>query len=285
MITETELAWKIIHRDLELLKAEEPSSLVPLMVSLNQLVCPETFNVNGEKLLQFMCYELQSRCEPYEAMERLLILNDYFFGEKAFHISSLQSTNSREAESYIIPCLENRDGSPLVIASLYTHLANLLDLPVYIVHLRDHILTKWVESEIHRFIDLQNGGKFVADDVILQKLHLSCRMPDMDRALEIIPPLRLFKKYLCILATMYRDQTNMHREKTVLDIQLQLEPTEATFLGRRALLNHRLGYTLAADGDFKRYFAFVERSHASPELQLAFKEIEALNQLVNETLH
>ncbi|NJL24753.1 MAG: hypothetical protein HC902_06015 [Calothrix sp. SM1_5_4] len=54
-----------------------------------------------------------------------------------------------------------------------------------------------------------------------------------------------------------------------------MDDSNTTVLGQRALLRQRLGFAREALSDLKRYFSFVEQSHAPTELQQAWLELEA----------
>jgi hypothetical protein len=61
----------------------------------------------------------------------------------------------------------------------------------------------------------------------------------------------------------------------VYNLVLQMDDTNTAVLGQRALLRQRLGFTREALSDLKRYFSFVEKVHAPPELQQCWLEIES----------
>jgi hypothetical protein len=55
---------------------------------------------------------------------------------------------------------------------------------------------------------------------------------------------------------------------------LQLDESNTTVLGLRAQLRHKLGFNREALGDLKRYFSFIEQSHAPSELRQIWLELE-----------
>lgn len=274
--------WTNLSHELELLLAEEPARLVPLMIHLNELLNPENSAQATARTINFMCYELIARCEPYAPEERLCILNDYFFGEKGFRLLPLKGCEPSELDLLISVCVDKRAGSAHVLSALYTHFANHLDLPIYTVHVPEACLVKWAKPEGCEFIDLMRGGARLSQEEILPYLQTGTACKESDRSLEIIPGLRILRRYLKELCDFYEGKSNLHREKLVRDVWLKMEPNECHLLGRRAVLNHRLGYTADALADFKRYFSFVERSQATSEVQSAYREIESIARLMQD---
>ena len=67
---------------------------------------------------------------------------------------------------------------------------------------------------------------------------------------------------------------NLAQLHMIYNLMLQIDDSNIAVLGQRALLRRKLGFNREALSDLKRYFSFVEKSHAPGELQQAWLELE-----------
>ncbi len=275
MAFETRMTWEKLALELELLAAEDPNSLLPLLVGLNSIIWPADQVEACFRSVNFMCYELMAKCENKNESERARILNDYFFKQKSFHILSLRPGELSAAHLLIKPVLDRKAGSPLAMTILYLHLAAHLDLPIYAVHLKDQSLLKWIRGGQSCFIDLQQQGHMISEDQLLPALSRSIGDGNSgDVALEIVPNRRLFHRYLIELIRIFQNEENWKDLLTCYNVMVKADPNNMKALSNRALLHKRMGFMQEAMSDFKRFFSFVDRDSASPDLQRAFAEVE-----------
>lgn len=278
---ESRITWEKLALELELLTVEDPSSLVPLLIGINSVLWPNEPHEWAFRTINFMGYELAARCEGYEEQDRYHILNDYFFDLKGFQFHGKSSADCNENDWLIKPILTKKSGAPLTLALLYLHLATHVDLPIYLVHMHNHCILKWVRSGKSNFIDLSNGGRLMSEEQMLAFLNRSVGNSDErngkeDSILEILPGRRVLQRYLEQLIQVYDKETQLHELHMCFNVLLKLDGANLRYLGCRALLRQRLGYVKEAMGDLKRYFSFVDRAHAPSELQTAYYELKSM---------
>ena len=159
MNLESRITWQKLSLELELLSSEDPSTLVPLIVGLNSALWPEQDYERIHRSINFMTYELISKAEGYEEEDRYQILNDYFFDQKGFQFVLPQEHSSNPSDLLVEPVLQNKKGESLPLAILYQHLANHLDLPIYLVNMNSMLVLKWVRVGKSNFIHLFDHGR------------------------------------------------------------------------------------------------------------------------------
>jgi hypothetical protein len=83
-------------------------------------------------------------------------------------------------------------------------------------------------------------------------------------------------QYLELLMSDFEESQDLPQLHIVYNLLLQIDDSNIAVLGQRALLRQRLGYAKEARSDLKRYFSFIEPSHAPVELQQAWMELEVV---------
>lgn len=290
----TELTWERFVLDLELLHVEDPTSLVPLALHLNQILWPQEIQDQSQRTINFMCYELQARCQEQDEEQRLATLIDYFFIEKGFQLCPREEHGWGESDLLLKNALQNRKGAAIAIAPLFLHLASQLDLPIYLVELNHYCILKWVRARRSCFVDLSADGKEISDGRLLDLLNRNCTAgsggkPGSTDTLEILPSRAVFLRYAEELSNYYRRTNDLNRLLTAYNTRLVIEPSSLELLAERALLCQKMGYIKEGLQDLKRYFSFVDREHSPLELQTAFFQMQTLSEVrhrpENEFLH
>lgn len=272
----TELTWERFVIDLELLLVEDPSSLAPLALSLNQILLSEEGQDQSLRNINFMCYELMSRCQDKDEEGRLKELLNYFFEEKGFQVIPPSADGWTEDDLLLGTTLQNRVGSPLALALVFLHLASQLDLPIYLVHIKRHCVVKWVRAGRSCFLDLTASGNELTQEQLLKLINKSVGSKTFgsDDGFEILPSKKVFLRYAEELGNLYKQAKDSQRLHTILNTRLVIDTTNLEILAERALLRQRLGYIKEALQDLKRYFSFVDKEHAPSELQAAFHQMQ-----------
>lgn len=279
---ESRVTWEKLALELELLVTEDPSSLVPLLIGANSVLWPGEGMEWCSRNINFMSYELIAKCENYEESDRFHILTDYFFDQKGFQLIPLNKAHLKEEDYLIKPVLSQRTGSALTISLIYLHLASHLDVPAYMIRLQEHYILKWIRSGKSNYIDLANGGRLFSEEQVLKLLQATSNKKSTDQistSLDILPNRKIFSNYITDLIQIYEQDSKVQQLLTSYDILLKIDPSNAKYLARRALLRQRLGYAKEALSDLKRYFSFVDKEQASPEVQMAFVELQQLQSL------
>lgn len=281
--------WEKLSIELELLGSEDPTSLLQLMMSLNSWLTPGESLEAVNRSLNFMTYELMAQTENLAEAERFELLNRYYFFIKGFQVLQLNPHETQEHHLLLKPVLEKRAGAPIAIALLYLHLAAHLDLPAYLIQLRNHYLLKWVRGGRSSYIDLCAEGRLVSEEELMQICTRSLDSSPGTETLGILPNRKIFLRYADELVRVYDRENEFDRMHAMYNVILKVEPQNSRILGRRALLRRKLGQNKDALADLKRYFAFVDRTQAPPDMIRTFQELsgrsESLISSPKEFLH
>ncbi|NQZ02668.1 MAG: hypothetical protein HRT45_18555 [Bdellovibrionales bacterium] len=292
MNIETNIVWKKLSVDLELLNTEDPNSLIPLAASLNSMLDSNMDLERTDRAINFMTYELIARAEEYSEWDRFQILNDYFFDHKQFQISGPNNSVMPEHHLLLEPVLKNKTGHALPLAMLYQHFANHLDLPIYLVNMSSMMIMKWVRSGKSSFVHLLEHGKLLDSESLTQLIQAekSLENKDSDSCVDILPNRSIFENYITALLRSSKENGRSGTQLTLLNVLLVLNPHCLESLAHRGLLQQRLGHTREALLDFKKYLSFVELESAPLPVQTAFRQLQTMNELnqgipKDETIH
>ena len=269
MTLESRYTWEKLVLELKLLRAEDFGALVPLCIGIQSVMWPKENNEPCLRSLQFMSFELQKTCENKSEPERWEILRDFIFNEKGFQLASERPKEIGEDSVLMRSVLEERIGHPLPVVFLLLHLAHFLELPMALIQARHHFLLKWVRSGKTLYLDLYNEGRALTDQELIAVLNRS------SSNLEVWSSKQLITQYLELLTQAFQRSHNLAQLHVVYNLMLQLDEGNTQILGERALLRRKLGFTREALSDLKRYFSFIEKSHAPSELQQCWLALES----------
>ncbi len=276
------MAWSTLSQKLELVSVETPTSMIPLVLGINSLLDPQASRCL--KKINFMSYEVAAKCDDDSELNRLYILNDYFFGDHGFQVDR-GKTHEFWNFRHII---ETKRGAPLPIALIYFHFAAYIDLPLYIIQLQGFRMVKWVVENQPKYINLAAGGRILSEKQVLEVLNkmnktaLSTKdkkEPEGALAthLEILPLKKLLFHYVQSLIELYKYEGKDIERKTMLDVILKISPSNLKFLSQRALLLKRMGLYKEAMADLKKYFSFTSLEGSPEEIQIAFYDMKLKN--------
>lgn len=269
MTYETRFTWEKLALELKLLRNEDFGALVPLCIGIHNVLWPKDSAESGFRQVQFLGFEILKSCESLSEAERWEALRHFIFEDKGFQLSVKQLSELTEKDVLMKNVLDERCGHPLPIVFLMLHLAHYLDLPMALLQARHHFLLKWVRSGKTVYLDLFNEGRALSDQELIQVLNRSASN------LEVWSAKQLMAQYLELLMNAFEASQALNQLHLVYNLILQMDDTNTSILGQRALLRQRLGFTREALCDLKRYFSFVEQTHAPSELQQAWMELEA----------
>ncbi|MEK6556225.1 MAG: transglutaminase family protein [Bdellovibrionota bacterium] len=290
MVLDSRITWEKLGLELELIAKEEPRSLLPLLVAINSLLqMDDTGQDRCLRSINFMTYELAAMCEKRSEADRFQTLNDFLFTTRDFRVNSLNRKSLCSKDLLLTSVLEERGGAAIPVSLLYMHLAQELDLPVFIVNQPQFNLLKWVRGSKCQFIDIAERGKILDEEELLRHMNLqpkgSTAACDENKS-EVVSLKALLLAYLTDLKTALLRENEIDLGHAVLSMILKVEPTNLRHLGERALLRKTMGHLKEAQQDLKRYFSFVDVSNAPTEIQMASKEIQALSASTsNEVIH
>ncbi|MGE4133540.1 MAG: transglutaminase family protein [Bdellovibrionales bacterium] len=269
MTLETRFTWEKLVLELKLLRNEDFGSMVPLCIGINSILWPKDNVESCFRQVQFLGFEVLKACEAMSEADRWETLRRLIFEDKNYHITSNRAGEIMGRDVLIKNVLEQKQGHPLPVVFLILHLAQLLDLPLALIQARHHFLLKWVRSGKTIYLDLYSAGRALTDEDLIHILNKSASN------LEVWSARQLMQQYLELLKQAFERDQHLNQLHLVYDMILQLDEGNTVILGQRALLRQRLGFTREALSDLKRYFSFVERTHAPSEIQQAWLELEA----------
>ncbi len=269
MTFETRFTWEKLVLELKLLRNEDFGSMVPLCIGINSILWPKDNVETCFRQIQFLGFEVIKACETQNEAERWETLRRLIFNDKGFHITSNRAPDIVDRDLLLKNVLDERRGHPLPVVFLMLHLAQLLDLPLALIQARHHFLLKWVRSGKTIYLDLYAEGRALTDQELIQVLNRS------SSNLEVWSAKQLMIQYLELLRGAFESSQNLPQLHVIYDLLLQIDDTNTAILGQRALLRQKLGFMKEAMSDLKRYFSFVERTHAPTEIQQAWLELEA----------
>lgn len=268
MTFETRFTWEKLVLELRLLRNEDFASLIPLVVGIQSVLYPKEGAESCFRQVQFLGFELLRTCEGLSEAERWEALRSFLFNDKSFQISSHRLNDTREKDVLIKCVLDERCGHPLPLVILLLHLAQFIDLPMALLQAKHHFLLKWVRSGKTIYLDLYNEGRPLTDNELIKVINRT------ESNLEVWSAKQLVSQYLELLMHTFEKAQALNQLHVVYNLMLQMDDTNTTVLGQRALLRQKLGFQREALGDLKRYFTFVERIDAPEELQQAWMQLE-----------
>jgi regulator of sirC expression with transglutaminase-like and TPR domain len=291
MVLDSRITWEKLGLELELLSKEEPRSLLPLLIAINSLLqMDDSHQDRCSRAINFMTYELAAMCEKQTEADRFQLLNDFIFTTRDFRVNNLNRKSLSSKDLLLNTVLEERGGAAIPVSLLYMHLAQELDLPIFIVNQPQYNLLKWVRGSKCQYIDVAERGKVLDEEELLKVMNLRPKLPTTAAAeecpSEAVSLKTLLLNYLNDLKHALLRENEVDLGHAVLSMILKVEPTNLRHLGERALLRKQMGHLKEAQQDLKRYFSFVDISNAPTEIQMASKEIQALSTAASsEVIH
>ncbi len=268
MTFDTRFTWEKLVLELKLLRNEDFGALVPLAVGINSVLWPNENVESCFRQIQFFGFDILKTCDGMKESERWETLRKFIFEEKAFQLSSVRVQDVCEEDVLMKSILDERAGHPLPVVFLVLHLAHFLDIPMALIQARHHFLLKWVRSGKTLYLDLYAEGRALNDQELIAMLNRS------SSTLEAWSAKQLMVQYLELLMETFESSQSLSQLHMIYNLMLQIDDSNISVLGSRALLRQRLGFTRDALSDLKRYFSFVEKTHAPGELQQAWMELE-----------
>jgi regulator of sirC expression with transglutaminase-like and TPR domain len=290
MVLDSRITWEKLGLELELISKEEPRSILPLLIAINSLLkMDDSHQDRCSRAINFMTYELAAICERQAEADRFQLLNDFIFTSRDFRVNNLNRKSLCSKDLLLNTVLEERGGAAVPVALLYMHLAQELDLPIFIVNQPQYNLLKWVRGAKCQFIDIAEKGKILDEEELLKAMNLQPKgmtsTAEQGQS-EVVSMKALLLVYLTDLKNALLRENEVDLCHAVLSMILKVEPTNLRHLGERALLRKQMGHLKEAQQDLKRYFSFVDISNAPTEIQMASKEIQALSSsAATEVIH
>jgi regulator of sirC expression with transglutaminase-like and TPR domain len=263
--------WKVMAEELEQLSEnsqEKPAeTLLNLILRLNAFLRPDLDTNSGARILKFLECDLAASLNAKDRLEQVWSLNKFFFGSKVFQCPQAKAWDIEDF--FLVSVLSKKRGSNSLIALIYQHLAQKLNLKIELVHSPLGNIIKWSHDEGRVFMDIARKGLQLSEHDVLDMIHR-----ESIKCLEILNPKDLLVSYLSELASCYHAMERWQDLHFIYSCILKLSPSNMAALGKRALLRHRLELKKEALSDLKRYFAFSGTQNAPSDLVEIFYKLK-----------
>lgn len=281
------IRWNKLSVDLELLTVSDPNSLIPIILDIHSIIFNEDDSNNTLRKLNFMGYELQTKTENLTEADRQSILSDYVFNERRFLISSLSSKTIDQNDWQLPYTTETKQGCSFLISLIYVHLAQNIQLPIYLINSKEDNILKWINGNEPTYLDITANATAINEkkmcEVLLEMNKNKSDIP-VD-SLDILPAKSIIKKYLAYLLNIFTLKKQYGFAKTTLDILLKLEPSNLKNIHTRALINKKLHFHKEALNDIRRYYSLNGEENSPVELKVAYYELKNLSTPTSKLVH
>ncbi len=174
-------------------------------------------------------------------------------------------TYSDPRNSYLDLVVDRKLGIPISLSLLYMEVAQRLGLECAGVGYPGHFIVRYGSAERPTFVDpFQHGARIDREELLsrLRAHRLGGAHPEM--FLAGVTRRQILQRMLNNLLVVFREQRDLERWYSVLELQLRLEPWNANLVGERGMLHYRLGRMEAALADLEAYVTASEGPPASP---------------------
>ncbi|MCB0412917.1 MAG: hypothetical protein KDD50_01205 [Bdellovibrionales bacterium] len=285
MFFHSKIDWQKIKHELDLLRASEGYSIGPLLLAINCYINAEPQSSRFFKKLYRYCFLIEDKVKNLAEEERLLQLNQFIFEDMQFQIIP-ESLNNNVYELLPESLLISQKGPALSIAIFYLHLAEFLELPIYLANHSSFCVLKWIRPKKTTFIDLSQQGKILTEEEVLEFFNNKKPIPQCHaNLLERMSSKDIVTLYLEKILE-FLGRTNFYKKIILIyDILLELHPSNTGYIVKRALTKKAIGLNKEALLDFKRYFTYIDKKDAPHEIKLAYYEANALSTQIDEMVH
>lgn len=207
--------------------------------------------------------------------ERLAGAIDYqLFAVLGFHGNT---ADYAEAEnSYLDQVIQRRLGLPITLSLLYMEVAQRVGLLCEGVGYPGHFIVRCGGPAAPIYIDpFHQGARLDREELLagLRSYNLSGANPES--FIAAVTRRQLLQRMLLNLHVVFREQRDISRWRSVVDLLLCLEPWNATLIGERGMLHYRLGDSQAALADLERYVEATGAGFAPPGALRLLDELRA----------
>lgn len=281
------IRWDKLNVDLELLTVSDPNSLIPVILDIHTLIFGEDDSNNTLRKLNFMGYELQTRTENLTETDRQSILSDYVFNEKQFLISALSGKTIDQNDWQLPYTIETKQGCSFIISLIYVHLAQNIELPIYLINSKEDNILKWVKGNEPTYLDITANATEISEKKMCEALLDLNKSNEniLTDCFDIIPAKNIIKKYLSYLLNIFNLKKQYGFAKTTLDILVTLEPSNLKYLHNRALVHKKLNLHKEALNDIRRYFSLNGEENSPVELKVAYYDLKNMSTPTSTLIH
>lgn len=165
------------------------------------------------------------------------------------------------ANSYLSEVLRRRQGIPITLSLVYMEVAQRVGLRCDGVGYPQHFIVRCGDTEAPIFIDpFHQGSRLDRQELLagLRTLDLAGASPES--FLAAVTRRQILQRMLNNLHLTFRRAQDIEHWLAVLELQVRLEPWNASLIGQRGMLHYRQGNAGLALADLERYVLASERS-------------------------
>jgi regulator of sirC expression with transglutaminase-like and TPR domain len=166
--------------------------------------------------------------------------------------------------SYLDLVVERRMGIPITLSLVYMEVGQRIGLDCEGVGYPGHFIVRFGGTENPTFVDpFQQGARLDREELLsrLRAHRLGGAHPDV--FLAAVTRRQILQRMLNNLLVSFREERDLERWYSVLELMLRLEPWNANLVGERGMLHYRLGRVEAALADLEAYVSASEGPVAS----------------------
>ncbi len=234
------------------------------------------------KRTQFFAYELQALIvDSWSERDRLSYLNRFLFDVKCFKCLTELTHLHRPSDAFRMSrVLAARAGAPMMLALLYSFLAEKIGVRLEFVDFNPAWFLRWTENGRSRYIDVAKGGATLSSEELIELLQTRYKMSTEASNARLLDPLT-FERFLVEYITDLKSTLSgfdLEPEKLLYlqNALIAYQPSNLHLLAERAGFHRKLGNFKSALADLKRYFAFHDRDKCPSELIQLHNDLVAL---------
>ncbi|MEO8540434.1 MAG: transglutaminase-like domain-containing protein [bacterium] len=191
---------------------------------------------------------------------------DYqLFSVCGFHGDTENYSDPRN--SFLDEVVARRLGIPISLSLVYMEVGLRLGLICDGIGYPGHFIVRYGSDDAQVYIDpFQQGSRIDREELLarLRSIHTGGATPES--FLAAVTRRQILQRMLNNLHVIYRESRDLDRWLGVVELQLKLEPWNASLVGERGMLCYRLGRTEDALRDLERYVSAAgnDRPDANP---------------------
>ena len=201
--------WNQLGIEIGLLRDDTQKTLIPCLTMLDNVLLEKTNRSSVPETIQSLVAEIKQLCKDYGEMDRLSILNDFFFNEKKFKIHD-HKVFLQEKDWLLSTALNQRQGGFLPLAFVYQHLAHAIDIPAYIVGEMSFQSLKLTHKGTNYLIQLNNKGR-TEKEAALKITDSQNPTLAIELSLDILSLKNSMKVYYTMLLEHYCHQAHLQK--------------------------------------------------------------------------
>lgn len=164
------------------------------------------------------------------------------------------------ANSYLDQVIERRTGIPITLSLVYMEIAQRIGLRCDGVGYPGHFVVRCGEPESAFYVDPFHQGQRLDRQELLAGLQAYAGgSPSPEMFLHPVTRRQILQRMLNNLRMAFQNAGDEYRWRIAVELQLRIEPWNATLIGERGMLHFRLGEPEAAVSDLEAYIDADER--------------------------